>query len=267
VIGGGVGNIINTNAMHSVIIGGISNIIGDGSAAVTNSVVLGGSNNNALASFSIVSGNRATSTNRGAVVFADSQEADFFSTSNNQFNVRAAGGFRLIGDQTLSGSVTATNNVIANNYFYSTNFARIKRQMSCREVVGTENWTFAPYNTESYNHDSILHTANAMTRLSWHVPSYATNMVITYYAAADSARAWTNKWRQFIYDTGARDFGAVLSDYAVVVPSTVPVYQSNSVPIAAGKTNSMMVLDFYSVGTNTANNYYFMGPISVLFEP
>ncbi len=267
VISGGWGNIMNTNVIRSVIIGGSSNKVGDGSAPITNAVVLGGSNNAAMASFTIVAGNRAQTTNAGAMVFADSQEADFFSTTNNQFNIRAAGGLRLVGNETVFGDLTATNAIFANNYFYSTNFARIKQQFSACNVIGISGvWSVGGYGAEPFNDDATWHLASTTEPLSFHVPAYATNMTVTYWAAATSARAWTNNWRQHIYDTGTRDFGAVLADYPVVVTSSTPVYQSNSVPIVAGKTNSIMRLDYYKTATNTANNYYFIGPVSVLFE-
>ena len=93
-IGGAAGNLATSGA--GITIGGGSGNTGGG----TNSTVPGGNNNSALGNYTFAAGNRAKATNQGAFVWADSQAADFASTSNNQFNIRAGGGVRIVTGQT-----------------------------------------------------------------------------------------------------------------------------------------------------------------------
>jgi hypothetical protein len=74
VIAGGADNRISADADHSMIAGGLDNAIGP----------------NAFGSFA--AGTRAKANHPGTFVWADSQNADFASTGNNQFLIRAAGG-------------------------------------------------------------------------------------------------------------------------------------------------------------------------------
>jgi hypothetical protein len=60
--------------------------------------VPGGSSNSAEGSYSLAAGRRARSTHTGSFVWADSTNADFASTANDQFAVRASGGMRLETD-------------------------------------------------------------------------------------------------------------------------------------------------------------------------
>lgn len=119
-IGGGGGNHIDTNAYNSTIAGGVANhiehdsasgVIGGGqqnhilpyvNAATigggsenTNSgsyaTVPGGAKNFAMAAYSFAAGRRAGAVHPGAFVWADSTDADFTSTANNQFLIRANG--------------------------------------------------------------------------------------------------------------------------------------------------------------------------------
>jgi len=73
-IGGGSDNTIASNAQYAVIPGGILNGVGPG------------------ASFAFAAGRRAKANHPGAFVWADSIDADFASTANNQFLIRASGG-------------------------------------------------------------------------------------------------------------------------------------------------------------------------------
>jgi hypothetical protein len=128
-IAGGVNNDIGTDSHFSVIGGGNDNNV----AANSQSAAIGGGYNNTIASNAVygtipggrlnsatnhafAAGNRAKANHTGAFVWADSTEADFASTTNNQFNVRAAGGVRLEtggsgatvdGQRVLSGLVSA----------------------------------------------------------------------------------------------------------------------------------------------------------------
>src|SRR5262249_3807940 len=118
VISGGWLNSAQTNAHLSFIGGGMVNIVsgigaaiaGGGMIGVTgltyyfypnqasgiSSIIPGGAGNLAAGDYSFAAGWRAQATNRGAFVWADTQNTDFYSTTNDQFNVRAQGGVRLV---------------------------------------------------------------------------------------------------------------------------------------------------------------------------
>ena len=86
-LGGGANNLIATNAVYSFLGGGRYN-----TNAGIFSAVLGGVYNYAGGNYSFAGGNRAKANYQGDFVWADSQNADFNSTANDQFSVRAAGG-------------------------------------------------------------------------------------------------------------------------------------------------------------------------------
>ncbi|MBI5384885.1 MAG: tail fiber domain-containing protein [Verrucomicrobia bacterium] len=90
-IGGGMHNSIGINTEYSAIGGGFGNYIGDHSRSAT---IPGGYNNRAT-NYAFAAGRRAKANHTGAFVWADSQDLDFVSTSNNQFSVRAYGGVRF----------------------------------------------------------------------------------------------------------------------------------------------------------------------------
>ena len=115
-IGGGFQNTILANAARSVIAGGYANI-----ASGTLATIAGGDQNWA-ANNALAAGHRAKAYNSGAFVWADSIDADFASTANNQFNVRANGGVVFVtggAGMTLDGqpivSGTYSNTVTLTN--------------------------------------------------------------------------------------------------------------------------------------------------------
>jgi hypothetical protein len=119
-IGGGKNNTIQTNASASTIAGGDSNLIQDNAYQsvigggflstiqpnASRSTIGGGANNTNTGSYATVpggdqnvagqnsfaAGHRAKANYPGTFVWADSTDADFASTGNNQFLIRAAGG-------------------------------------------------------------------------------------------------------------------------------------------------------------------------------
>jgi hypothetical protein len=116
-IGGGNGNLITATAAYGTIGGGQSNTasgsnatIGGGSSNTANAwyatvgggygntasgyaaTVPGGRDNTAQGMYSFAAGRRAKANHPGAFVWADSTDADFASTADNQFAVRATGG-------------------------------------------------------------------------------------------------------------------------------------------------------------------------------
>ena len=83
-------NEVGTDSHYSVISGGYDNHIANNSPYA----VIPGGRENSAASYAFAAGRRAKA-NHGAFVWADSQDADFYSVTNNEFAVRASGGVRL----------------------------------------------------------------------------------------------------------------------------------------------------------------------------
>lgn len=108
---GGYGNTIGTNAYDSFLGGGTFNNIGlnavysflGGGGYNTNnasySVVPGGYGNLAWGNYTFAAGHQAKAVHTGAFVWADSQNADYASTGNDQFDIRAAGGVYVQSDR------------------------------------------------------------------------------------------------------------------------------------------------------------------------
>ncbi len=112
-IAGGRGNL--ASSAESTIGGGANNQATDQWATVSGgafntasgpySTVPGGNYNTASGSTSFAAGRNAKAVHAGAFVWADSQNADFSSTGDNQFLIRAAGGVDVTGSQTITGSL------------------------------------------------------------------------------------------------------------------------------------------------------------------
>jgi len=105
VIGGGVGNRMWVNSCRATIAGGSANniwtnsensTIGGGSGNYVNNgvsaTIPGGERNVATGDYAFAAGQRAKAYHLGAFVWADSTEADFASSADNQFLIRASGG-------------------------------------------------------------------------------------------------------------------------------------------------------------------------------
>lgn len=162
---------------------------------------------------------------------------------------------------TLGGNLTVNGSVI------STNLPRLKRQLAVREIIGADGFTLGAYNADPFMRDSMYHAASASWDLAFEIPSWASTMTVTFYASADSARAWTNRFFQEVYDTGIRAFGGTDVSFPVVTTSTTPVWQSNFMNITiTGKTNSAMILRYYNVASNATSSYYMQGPVTVNFQ-
>jgi hypothetical protein len=110
-VGGGYNNIIKTGADNSTIGGGANNTIQTNSAFAT----IPGGRDNYAANYAFAAGSRAKANHTGAFVWADSQNADFASTTANQFSIRASGGVRL-SDDTPAISFGTTGRQMINLY-------------------------------------------------------------------------------------------------------------------------------------------------------
>jgi hypothetical protein len=99
-VGGGEGNF--ATSWYAAVSGGFGNAatgmssaVGGGEANTSSgsySVVPGGTLNSAAGDYSFAAGRRAKANHDGTFVWADSTDADFASTGENQFLIRASGG-------------------------------------------------------------------------------------------------------------------------------------------------------------------------------
>ena len=106
-IGGGSGN--NVSKYYcSAIAGGQGNFIQGSYAEIP-----GGQSNSVTMDYGFAAGRRAKSLHTGAFVWADSRPADFPSTNDNSFNVRATGGARFV--TSLDGSGNPNGGVMLYN--------------------------------------------------------------------------------------------------------------------------------------------------------
>lgn len=105
VVGGGCQNVASN--IHATVGGGFGNVV-TGSCAT----VPGGANNLAGGRYSFAAGRRAKAVSDGAFVWADSADADFASTSSNQFLIRASGGVG-IGTNSPAAALDVRGNIKA----------------------------------------------------------------------------------------------------------------------------------------------------------
>ena len=122
-VGGGSGNVASSSS--ATVAGGQNNTANNTYATVgggyNNSAgyvatIPGGANNLASGYYSFAAGQRAKATNQGAFVWADSQGADFSSTNNDQFLIRAQGGVGIGTNVTAGNALTVAGNVAATSF-------------------------------------------------------------------------------------------------------------------------------------------------------
>lgn len=87
-VSGGYNNI--ASGIASTIGGGIGNRVNGSYATIS-----GGYDNAASGNYSFAAGNNANAAHNGTFVWADNQTADYISTAENQFAIRASGGVTL----------------------------------------------------------------------------------------------------------------------------------------------------------------------------
>jgi hypothetical protein len=115
-IGGGRENRIADGSRYNVISGGLSNAIPPTAVCAT---IPGGFQNTAT-SYCFAAGQRASATNVGTFVWADSTEAPFGSATTNEFAVRATGSARFVTGVDPSGIPVAGVSLAAGSGSWST---------------------------------------------------------------------------------------------------------------------------------------------------
>jgi hypothetical protein len=97
-IGGGDGNSVTPGTVGASIGGGGGSGGGEGNTATGSYATVPGGLSNSAGAFSMAAGRRAKAVNTGSFVWADSTNADFSSTADNQFSIRAANGMFIAND-------------------------------------------------------------------------------------------------------------------------------------------------------------------------
>jgi hypothetical protein len=97
-IGGGRGNTAGNNSGTTSDAVGATVGGGEGNSATGTYATIPGGLSNSAGAFSMAAGRRAKAVNTGSFVWADSTNADFSSTADNQFAIRAANGMILAND-------------------------------------------------------------------------------------------------------------------------------------------------------------------------
>ena len=124
-VSGGLGN--HAAGFCAVIAGGggtlvggvISGSVSGGNTAIGDySTIPGGSNNVASGTFSFAAGQQARAVHGGTFVWADSQNAAFKSTTNDQFLIRAQGGVGINTGTTIAGGFTLNTNMYLSGYAF-----------------------------------------------------------------------------------------------------------------------------------------------------
>jgi endosialidase-like protein len=158
-IGGGFNHVIEADADASTVGGGFHNAIGAGAQYA---MIPGGRDNVASGDYSLAAGRRAQANHTGAFVWSDSSNFDFPSTANNQFNVRAIGGVRIVTGIDGSGNPTAGVSLLANdtswNVISDRNLKKNFRPADGREIldklaqVPIQRWNYEWESDEAVPH-------------------------------------------------------------------------------------------------------------------
>ena len=135
-VGGGLNN--NASGSRATIGGGWNNAASGFYAAVP-----GGRENTAQGDYSFAAGRRAKANHPGAFVWADSTNADFASTANNQFAVRATGG--------VSFSIGTSNFLVNGNTVWHAGNDGPGSGLDADTLDGQHAFAFA---SADHNHDS-----------------------------------------------------------------------------------------------------------------
>ncbi|HZV35695.1 MAG TPA: tail fiber domain-containing protein [Verrucomicrobiae bacterium] len=205
VVVGGSGNVASGNIIFACsTVGG-----GSGNWATNNyATVPGGYGNLAGGQYSFAAGRDAVATNQGAFVWADSQNASFSSTANDQFLIRAQGG---VGINTAQ---TTDNNFCINNNTYLFSHALYLRGDTtsdhnhglayCGNTVTNFNSTLLPDGPVlwGYTGGALATRSGGTAMLAWNSTGVAINGTnnngATFYTTANRNGGWPNSCAWFV---------------------------------------------------------------------
>jgi trimeric autotransporter adhesin len=106
----GGGNANTASGYAATVGGGVGN-----SSTVFSATVPGGYYNTASGNYSLAAGYNAQATNQGAFVWADSQGAQFYSTGNDQFLIRAQGGVGINVNNPTDAALSVAGRIRVND--------------------------------------------------------------------------------------------------------------------------------------------------------
>jgi len=138
-VGGGYFN--QANGAYATVGGGYFNLATNSAATVA-----GGASNRASGGYSFAAGRRAKADHLGAFVWADATDADFASTANNQFLVRAAGGVGINTNAPNAALAVDGGNSVA-RIAVNSNMPTANAGLSLRQD-GINRWSIATVSTD-----------------------------------------------------------------------------------------------------------------------
>jgi len=149
-IGGGDHNIISNACTYSVIFGGQDNIINESRW----SVIAGGSRSYCKSDYSFAAGRRAHAKYDGCFVWADSQNSEFESTTDDEVSFRCEGGVRFTSgsgsaDQTVAWEPGDSSWTFSSDRALKENFIPVNKQDILEKVasIPMRSWNFTGYDT------------------------------------------------------------------------------------------------------------------------
>jgi hypothetical protein len=165
---------------------------------------------NSAASYAFAAGYRAKANHTGAFVWADSQDADFASTANNQFNIRAAGGVQLSTGTSLSFGSSLSPKI----NLYGTNFVLGIQSSVQYSRVGVGSG-FAWYAGGAHN-DNTFNSGGGTTLMTL----TGSGLIVNGILASSSDRNMKENFasvrpREMLYkaDTATRHVGPMAQDF------------------------------------------------------
>ena len=160
-VGGASNNAVSNGVLGAAVAGGEDNVVGGHYAAIGGGAgnrapgdygaVPGGRDNTASGDYSLAAGQRAQAAHQGSFVWADSAAADFSSTVDDQFLVRASGGVG-IGTNATPEMLTVSGNVapgISDQFSLGTGSLRWQELYLASEINYGDDLAFVSGSTTS----------------------------------------------------------------------------------------------------------------------
>ncbi|MBN2390920.1 MAG: hypothetical protein JXR84_09360 [Anaerolineae bacterium] len=248
-IGGGSGN--TASGVDATIGGGLANIVSG-----TYATIPGGAFNVAQGNYSFAAGRRARALHQGTFVWADSTDADFDSTGNDQFRVRANGGVRI-----YTGANSSYFESNGGNHINSTMVLYNIGDGSAAYMVGNGGSPLAEFDQSGAG--AVLDLQNAGD-----VDGNGGGNFITGYSRDDSFDLQfritsSGQGRSDVgWTTPAEDFAEMLPAVAGLEPGDVLAIGSNGTLVRSTKPYQTSVVGVYSTQPGFIGGHPVEGPIT-----